>query len=80
MEELSFDLSSYSTLASPDDYPKTKSYKIIRRNNNAPTTKHANNYTSSLTLKDHLHKVIMIPHLGFGYIITFDSKVPPKAQ
>jgi hypothetical protein len=36
MEELPFDLSSFPTLASPDEYPKTRSYKTIRRNNNAP--------------------------------------------
>jgi hypothetical protein len=39
MEELSFDLSSFPTPASPDEYPKTRSGKTIHRNNNAPTTK-----------------------------------------
>jgi hypothetical protein len=39
MEELPFDLSSFPTPASPDDYPKTRLSKTIRRNNNAPTTK-----------------------------------------
>jgi hypothetical protein len=68
MEELLFDLSAYLTLASPDDYPKTKSSKNFRRNKNAPTTKHANNYTSSLTLKGHLCQVTMILHLGEGTV------------
>jgi hypothetical protein len=80
MEELPFDLSSFPTPASPDYYPKTKLGKIIRRNNNAPTTKQANNYASSLTLKDHLRKVTMIPHPGFGCIVILDSGAPPKVE
>jgi hypothetical protein len=80
MEELPFDLSSHPIPAFADDYPKTRSGKIIRRNNNAPTTKHANNCTSSLTLKGHLCKVTMIPHLGFGCIIILDSGAPPKVE
>jgi hypothetical protein len=62
MEELPFDLSSFPTPASLDDYPKTRSCKTIHRNNNAPTTKQANKCVSSLTLEGHLHKVTMIPH------------------
>jgi hypothetical protein len=80
MEELPFDFFSYPIPVSPDDYPKTKSGKIIRRNNNAPTTKYANNCAFSLTLKGHLRKVMMIPHLGFGCIVTLDSKIPPKVE
>jgi hypothetical protein len=80
MEELPFDLASFPTPASPDEFPKTRSGKSIRRNNNASTTKPAKNYTSSLTLKGHLRKVTMIPHLGFGCIITLDSEAPPKVQ
>jgi hypothetical protein len=80
MEELPFDLSSYPIPTSLDDFPKTRSGKIICRNNNEPTTKHANNCMSSLTLKGHLRKVTMIPHPGFGCIVTLDSRVPPKVQ
>jgi hypothetical protein len=80
MEELPFDLSSFPTLVSLDDYPKTRSSKIIRRNNNAPTTEQANNCASSLTLKGHLRKVTMIPHPGFGCIVTLDSGAPPKVE
>jgi hypothetical protein len=65
MEELPFDLSSFSTPTSPDDYSKTRSDKVILKNNNAPTTKQANNCASSLTLKGHLRKVTMILHPGF---------------
>jgi hypothetical protein len=80
MEELPSDLSLYPIPASLDHHPKTRSGKNIRRNKNTPTTKHTNNCTSSLTLKGHLRQVTMIPHPGFGCIITLDSGVPPKVQ
>jgi hypothetical protein len=80
MEELPFDLSSFSILASPDDYPKTRWGKTIHRNNNAPTMKQANNCASSLTLEGHLCKVTMILHPGFGCIVTLDSRAPPKVE
>jgi hypothetical protein len=80
MKELPSDLSSYPIPAFPDDHSKTRLGKNIRRNKNAPTTKHANNCTSSLTLKSHLCQVTMIPHQGFGCSITLDSRVPPKVQ
>jgi hypothetical protein len=80
MEELPSDLSSYLILTSPDDHPKIKSGKNIRRNKNGPTTKQANNCVSSLILKGQLRKVTMIPHPGFGCIITLDSGTPPKVQ
>jgi hypothetical protein len=39
MEKLPFDLSSFPTPASPDEFSKTRSGKTNRRNNNAPTMK-----------------------------------------
>jgi hypothetical protein len=80
MKELPSNSSSNPIPASPDDHPKIRSGKNIRRNKNTPTTKHANNYASFLTLKGHLRQVTMIPHPGFGCIITLDSGVPPKVQ
>ena len=82
LEWTSFHLTSfhYTTLVFLDDNPKTRSGKIIRRNKNIPTTKHANNYASSLTLKGHLCEVMMILHPGFGYIVIYDFEVPPKVQ
>jgi hypothetical protein len=80
MEELPFNLASFPILASADECPKTRSGKSIRKNNNAPTTKQANNCASSLTLKGQIHKVTMIPHPGYGCIVTLDSGVPPKVQ
>jgi hypothetical protein len=79
MEELPFDLSSFPTPTSLDDYRKIRSGKTIRRNN-TPTTKQVNNCASSLTLKGHLRKVTMIPHPRFGCIITLDSGAPPNVE
>jgi hypothetical protein len=80
MDKLPFNLASFSIPASADEFPKTRLGKSIRRNNNAPTTKQANNYTSSLTLKGQIRKVTMIPHPGYGCIVTLDSGAPPKVQ
>jgi hypothetical protein len=80
MEELPFNLASFPTPASADDYPKTRSSKSIRRNNNAPSTKEANNCASALTLKGQIRKVTMILHPGYGCIVTLDSGTPPKVQ
>jgi hypothetical protein len=80
MEELPFNLASFPTPTSIDDCPKPRSGKSIRRNNNAPNTKQANNCASSLTLKGHIHKVMMIPHPGYGCIVTLDSRALPKVQ
>jgi hypothetical protein len=80
MEELPSDLSSYPIQASPEEHPKIRSCKNIRRIKNVPTTKQANNCASSLTLKGQLRKVTMIPHPGFRCIISLDSGVLPKVQ
>jgi hypothetical protein len=80
IEELPSDLSSYPIQASSNEHPKIRSDKNIRRIKKVPTTKQANNCASSLTLKGHLRKVTMIPHPGFGCIISLDSGVPPKVQ
>jgi hypothetical protein len=80
MEELPSDLSSYPIPTSPEEHPKIRSGKKIRRIKNAPTTKQANNYASSLILKGPICKVTMIPHPGFGCIVTLDSGAPPKVE
>jgi hypothetical protein len=80
VEELPFNLASFSTPASADESPETRSDKSIHRNNNTPTTKQANNYASSLTLKGHIRKVTMIPHPGYGCIVTLDSRALSKVQ
>jgi hypothetical protein len=78
-EELPFNLASFPTPASADDCPKTRSGKSIRKNI-APSTKQANNCVSALTLKGQIRKVTMIPHPGYGCIVTLDSRAPPKVQ
>jgi hypothetical protein len=80
MEELPSDLSSYPIPASPEEHPKIRSGKKIRRIKNTPTTKQANNCASSLILMGQIRKMTMIPHLGFGCIVTLDSGAPPKVE
>ena len=76
MEELPFDLTSFPTPTSPNEFPKTRSSKSIHRNNNTSTTKQANNYASSLTLKSQIRKVTIIPHC----IVTLESGTPSKVE
>ena len=80
VEELPADLSSYPVPPSPEEYPKIRSGKRIRRLKNVPTPKQANNIASSHILKGQVRKVTMIPHPGFGCIVTLDSGVPPNVQ
>jgi hypothetical protein len=80
MDELPFHLASFPTPASANEIPKSRSGKCILKNNNAPSTKQANNYASSLTLKGQIHKVKMIPHPGYGCIVILDSGTLPKVQ
>jgi hypothetical protein len=80
MEELSSDLSSYPIPTSPEEHPKIRSGKKIRRIKNVPTTKQANNCASSLILKGQIRKVTMIPHPGFECNIILDSGTPPKVE
>ena len=74
------DMASYPTPPILDDHSKARSSKNIRRNKKAPTTKHANNCASTLTLKAHVRQITMIPHPGYGCIITLDLGIPPNIQ
>ena len=78
--DLPFSLALLPTPGNADDYPKTMSAKSIRRNNNASNIQQANNCASALTLKGQIRKVTMIPHPGYGCIVTLDSRTPPKIQ
>jgi hypothetical protein len=73
-------VASYPTPPFPDDHPKARSGKNIRRNKKVPTTKHANNCVSVLTLKAHVRQITMIPHPGYRCIVTLDSEIPPNIQ
>jgi hypothetical protein len=79
-KELAFNLASFPVPTFADDFPKTRSDKSIRRNNNAPSTKQANNCASALILKGQICNVTMILHPGYGCIIILDSGAPPKVQ
>ena len=76
----SVDMSLYLTPDSPDEYPETRSRKTIRRNMKAPTTKHQNNSASAITLRCRIQQVTMIPHPGFGCIVTLESGVVPNSN
>ena len=62
------------------DYPSIRSGKKIRRNPKSPTTKQANNCASSLTLRAVISQVTIVPHPGFGCIITLHSGIQPSIQ
>ena len=72
MEQLSFDLSSYPTPTSLDDYPKTR-LKDHPQEQQRPYNEVRQQLCVLSTLKGHLCKVIMIPHPRFECIITLDS-------
>jgi hypothetical protein len=77
-EELPLSLASLPTPANPDDFPTKRSGKSIRRNTNAPNIQQRNNCASALTLKGQIRRVMLIPHPGFGCIVTLDSGAPPN--
>lgn len=77
---ISVDMNSLPTPEFADDYPKTRSGKSIRRNPKAPTTKQANNCASAITLQGRIKQVTMIPHPGFGCIVTFESGMIPNTH
>jgi hypothetical protein len=80
--DIPVDVASYPTPPFPDEHPKARFSKNIRRNKKAPTTKHANNCASNfaLTLKAHVRQITMITHPGYKCIITLDSGIPLNIQ
>jgi hypothetical protein len=65
----------------PDEFPtRMTSWKLIRRNKKAPSTKHTNNCASALSLKARVHKLCMLPTPALGCIVSLDSGTPPKVQ
>ncbi len=61
-----------------DRYPGKRKSKIVRRQANAPSSKQRLSIGSALVLKASINKVTMVPHPGFGCIISLDSGTPPK--
>ena len=77
---LPLDLANYTTHEFPDEFPTRRSGKLIRCNKNARSTKHANNFASSLSLNAKVHKLCMFPAHALGCIITLEIGTPPKVQ
>ena len=63
-------LSSYPVPDEVDEHLKIRGGKRIRRNPKAPTTIQANNSAFALTLTAHIERVTMVPHPGFGCIVS----------
>ena len=68
------DLSEYVAPKFPNDFPKRRFGKNIRRNPKAPSTKHANSCASALSVIGQILKVSMVPAPALGCIITFESR------
>jgi hypothetical protein len=77
---LPVDLASYKTHAYPDEFPTQRSGNLIWRNKKAPSTKHANNCASALSLKGIVRKLCMLPAPSLGCIVSLDSHTPPNVQ
>ena len=73
-------LSSYPVPNEADEHPKIRGDKRIRRNPKSPTTMQANNSTFARTLTARIERVTMVPHLGFGCIVSLISGKEPQAQ
>ena len=73
-------LSSYPVPDDADEHPKIRGGKRVRRNPKAPTTMQANNSASALTLTARIERVTMVPHPGFGCIVSLISGNEPRAQ
>ena len=73
-------LSSYPVPDEADEHPKIRGGKRIRRNPKAPTTMQANNSASAVTLTARIERVTMVPHPGFGCIVSLISGKEPRLQ
>ena len=74
---LPMDFSSLQVPKNPDHFPVTKKSKYVRRSNIGPSSKQLLSINSAMTLEAFILKVTMIPQLGFGYIISLQSKPSP---
>ena len=73
-------LSSYPVPDEAHEHPKIRGGKRIRRNPKSPTTMQANNSISARTLTARIERVTMVPHPGFGCIVSLVSGKEPRAQ
>ena len=79
--ETSIDLVlAYPIPSSPDEHPHSWAGKVIRRNPKASTVKQQNNCAFALTVNGRIGKVTMVPHPGFGCIVSFYSGAQPHSK
>ena len=71
------DLSILQVLENPQQFCRSRKLKSIRRSNSGPSSRQLLNIYSAKVMQASILKVIMIPQLGFGCIITLQSKPPP---
>ena len=74
------DFNNYPCPESPEEYPKRRFGKNIRRNSKAPTTKHSNMYASAQYVKGKVVEVTMLPSPALGAIVRFESSQGSKAS
>ena len=73
-------LSSYPIPDDANEHAKIRGGKRVRRNPKALTTMQANNFASALTLTARIERVTMVPHPGFGSIVSLISGKEPWVQ
>jgi hypothetical protein len=75
--------SSMAELPTPtqaDQYSTLRFGKKIRRSNNGPCVQQRNKWESALNVDGQITSVTMIPHLGIGCIILFQSRKKAKVE
>ena len=72
------DMSQIRVPENPDFIPTTRLSKLDRRSHNAPSAKQRQMVASAEAMHATVLKLIMIPQLGFGCIITLQSKCQPQ--
>ena len=74
------DLKAYPPPENPSDHPKTRYGKNIRRNLQAPTTKHHNSCASTLSVVGRICKSLMVPGPTLGCILNLESRSISKVS
>jgi hypothetical protein len=74
------DFNVYPRPESPEEYPKRRFGKNIRRTSNAPTTKHSNMIASTQHFQGKVLQITMLPSPALGSIIRFESSQRSKAS
>ena len=74
---LPMDFSSLQVPENPDHFLGTRKSKCVRRSNTGPSSKQLLSINSAMALEASILKVTMIPQLGFGCIISLQSKPSP---